>query len=805
MDQLGQDLRLAFRQLLKQRSFAAIVVLTLGLAIGVNAVVFSFINFFVLRPLPLPDPSRVVFVFATHPERAGDRQGVAYGDFREWSDETRTLDDLAAFTRRTRNLTGTGEPLRVQDETATASLFRVWALVPRRGRVIQPEDDRPGAPRVVLLSHGFWARHFGSDPSVVGSTVRLDGEPHVVIGVLDPAIEIGTFSEVEIWTPLAATAEPSDRENRSLSVTGRLKPGVEIAEAAAEIQGRAQRQERDHPATNAGWGARVVPFRKAMTSANTWVVLALLAVAVALVLAVACANVANLMLARGAARQRETALCAALGADRSRLVRQLLTEGLLLSAAGGLVGAVLAAWGLDVIRSVTFEPFFQLVVVDRRVVAFCAGLVLLAPLLFMLFPALQATRLDLVTFLKDAAGGAVGASRGRVRLRGSLVSGQLALAIALLILAGLSVRTALALRTLDLGFEYRGLLTLKTELPPIRYPSDDSVRAFAGELEKSLLAAPGVRGVAAGTARPLLDPAKTTLLVVEGAEPPRNEAQPWAAREVVSTDYFRTLGLVLTKGRAFTSADAPGAEPAAVVNQALASRYLPGRDPLGKRIRLGGSDSPWLTIVGVSANVANEDLGSPPRPEVYVSLLQQPSRVLTFFVRGEPLSPIVDAARREVARLDPDQPLYDVKTMERAFFEELASDRVVTGLFAVFALVALTLATVGLYGLISYAVSQRSREIGVRLALGARRSDVLRLVMGQGGRLVLVGLVAGLAIGLVMARLMASGLLGVGVSPHDPLTFTLVPTVLVVVSLVATLVPARRASRLDPASVLRSE
>ena len=695
--------------------------------------------------------------------------------------------------------------MRVQGEAATASLFKAWSILPLHGRVIQPDDDRPGAPRVAVLSHGFWARQFGSDPAVVGRALRLDGEPHVVVGVLTPTIEIGTFSEIDVWTPLSPTADPNDREDRSLRVTGRLKPDVDVAQAAAEIQGRAEKQQRDHPATNAGWSAQVVPFRRGMSSANSWVVITLMAVAVGLVLAVACANVANLMLARGTARQRETAVRAALGASRGRLVRQLLTEGLVLAVGGGVLGVLLAAWGLDVIRSVTFEPFFQLVVVDRRVLAFCAVLVFLAPLLFGLLPALQATRLDLVTFLKDAAGGAVGSSRGRTRLRGSLVAGQLALAITLLIVAGLTVRTAMALRQLHLGFEHRGLLTLKTELPATRYASDDSVRSFQDELEKALAATPGVRAVAAATVRPLLDPPRTAALSVEGEEPRPDQVRPWAAREVVSPDYFRTLGLSLSRGRAFTPDDAPGSEPVAVVNEALASRYFAGQDVLGRRIRLGDADAPWLTVVGVSADVINENPEEPARPHAYLPLRQQPTRTLTFFVRGEPLEPIVAAARREVTRLDPDQPLYDVKTMERALFEELAGDRVVTGLFIVFALVALSLATVGLYGLVSYLVSQRSREIGVRLALGARRSDVLRLVIGQGSRFILAGLVIGLALGLAMARVMASGLLGLGISPHDPVTFTVVPAVLVLVSFLATLLPARRAARVDPASVLRSE
>src|SRR5262245_283868 len=530
MDQLGQDFRLATRGLLKQRAFASVVVMTLALAVGVNAVVFSFINFFLLRPLPMPDAPRVVMVFATHPERSHDRMGVAWADFADWRDGSATLDDLAAFTRRTHNLAGAGEPLHVEGMAATASLFRAWGIAPLRGRVIQDADDRPGAPGVALLSHGFWARQFGSDPSVIGRTLRFDGQPVVVAGVLKPDIEIGNFSEIDVWTPLGPTADPADREQRTLRVTGRLKPGAEVADAVAEIRARAERQERDHPATNSGWSAEVKPFRQAMTSAGSWVALTLLAVAVGLVLAVACANVANLMLARSTARQRETAVRAALGASRGRLLRQLFTEGLVLAAAGGALGLLLAAWGLEVIRSVTFEPFFQLVVVDRRVLAFSVVLSLASPFLFSFLPALHATRLDLVTFLKDAGGGAAGASRGRARMRGLLVSGQLAVAVTLLLVAGLAVRAAVALRELRLGFEHHGLLTLKTELPAGRYASDDAVRAFDSELQASLAALPGVSGVAAGTARPVVESLRTETLVLEGVEPTREDLRPFAAR-----------------------------------------------------------------------------------------------------------------------------------------------------------------------------------------------------------------------------------------------------------------------------------
>ena len=585
-------------------------------------------------------------------------------------------------------------------------------------------------------------------------------------------------------------------------MTGRLKPGLDVPRAAAEIQALVERQQHDHPATNAGWGAVVMPIRSAMTGANTWLILALLGLAVSLVLAIACANVANLMLARGAVRRRETAVRAALGASRGRLVRQLLTEGAVLAILGGALGVFLAGWGLDVIRSVTFEPFFSLVVLDRRVMAFSAALSLLTPLLFGLVPAFQATAVDLVVALKEGSGSVSGSKR-RVFGRNLMVSGQLAMALALLLVAGLVVRAALAMRQVALGFDHHQLVALKTELPEARYPGDAQVRAFKLGLEERLRALPGVTNVATAAGLPVFDPGGSEPLDLEGVVWSQEQARPLALRSVVGVGYFETLRMRTTRGRVFDARDDAGTEPAVVINEALATRHFSGRDPVGQRIRIGAGDAPWRTIVGVVANILNTEPGQPPLPQAFVPFEQQPVRTLTVLVRTDRVEAVVAAVRHEMAELDPEQPLYDVKTMERAFFEALASDRVIMGMFVAFAIVALGLATLGLYSLISYLVSQRTREIGVRMAMGARRADILRLVLGQGARLVLAGLGLGLAGGLGLGQLIASTL--VGVSPRDPLTFTVVPLLLALIGLVATVLPARRAAGVDPAVVLRGE
>jgi putative ABC transport system permease protein len=802
MESLLKDLQVAARQLFRQRASAAVVVATLGLAIGVNTLAFSFVNFFVFRPLPMKDVPRLVMIYGKHPEHGRDRARSSWADFVEWRAQSTSFESLAAARWRTFNLTGSGDPMRVRGFAATAELFEVWGLAAVRGRVILPADDRYGAARVALLSHGFWSRRFGSDPRVVGANLLLDGQAYTVVGVLAPSIEIGTLSEIDVWTPLTPATDPNDRTSRDLLVSGRLKPDVTIARAAAEIQSIVERQQRDHPGTNAGWGASVLPLRSALSGANTKVILALMGVAVSLVLAIACANVANLMLARGAARQRELAVRVALGAGRARIVRQLLTEGVVLAVLGGLLGVLLASWGLAFIRSVVFEPFFALVVVDRRVMVFSAVIALLSPLLFGLVPALRATRVDLMTSFKEA-GGSVGPPRRRVRGRNLLVSGQLAVALALLLVAGLVVRSALAMRQLQVGFEHRRLLTMKVELPEAYYRDDAEVRAFVAQVEARLRDAPGVGGVATAAGRPVFEPGPSEPLAIDGRRDTDAHTRPYALRTVVGAGYFETLGIPVVEGRSFGERDRAGTEPSVIVNHALATRYFPGVDAVGRQIRIGGGDAPPRTIVGVAADVLNTDPGQPTLAEAYLPLAQQPVRSLVFLVRTDRTDLTVAAARRDLAALDPRLPLYDIKTMEQAFFEGLASDRVVTGMFILFASVALGLAILGLYSLIAYLVSQRTREMAVRIALGAKRSDVLRLVLGQGARLVAVGLAPGLLVGWALGRVMA-GMLA-GVSATDLPTFTLAPAGLAVVAMLASAVPAQRAARVEPARVLRGE
>ena len=793
------DVRVGARVLRKEWVFTAIVVLTLGLAIGVNTLIFCFANFFVFQPLPFREMPRQAYLYARHPEFGNERLPVAYADFLDWR-SAGSFEALGAFTRQTHTLTGLGAAERIQGMRASEALFRIWGVGTVVGRSFRPEEDRPGAEPVVVLSHGFWKRRLGADPGVVGRTLTLDGRPHTVTGVLSPAIELGTLGEIDAWTPLAPDADPGDRSRRELRVVGILRPGATLAQAATEMQAVAQRQRQAHPESHKGWDVHVVSLRRGMTGVNAWLVLALLGVSVAFVLVIACVNVANLMLARATVREHETAVRLALGANRLRLVRQMLTESGLLATAGGGLGLLLAAAGMEVIRAVTYEPFFQQIAIDWRVIGFSAGIALLTPLVFGLAPAVRATRAEPAACLRGEGGRSVAGGAGGPA-RQALVVLQLGLALSLLVVAGLTLRSAYELQRIDLGFERNDLVTFRVDFPESKYPGPDRVRGLFDQLEARLSGLAQVRGVGAASQLPLIDAQPSVVLGLEGvAEALPAEATPSAVRVTASTSYFSTLGLALLRGRSFLPGDGSTGSGVAIVNEALARRYFADREAVGQRIRLGppAAGDRWLSVVGVVNDVRNPD--GPPLPAVYVPLGQEPSRSLVVFVRSRDSASVLAAARSELARLDPEQPLYDTKGLAQRFQEVFASTRLITGLFGTFAAVALILAGVGLYGVVSYVVSQRTREIGVRLALGAQRRDVLRMVMRQGLWLTALGLGLGLAAGTGLARAIGGALYGVQAS--DPWTLAGVTLTLATTATLASLAPALRATRIDPIRAL---
>ena len=803
MDSFRQDVRYTLRMLRKQPGFAAIVVATLALAIGVNTLIFTFVSFFALRPFPFKDIDSLVYLHSAHPDRANDRVPNSYPDYLDWRRDSESLEEIGGMMDRTFNLTGFDEPIRVQGAASSASFFVVCGLTAVHGRLFDESEDRVGADRVVVLAHGFWQRQLGAETSVLNQTIMLDGEAHTVVGVMTPEFEIGNLSEIDVWTPLAHVADAEDRSLRTLMVIGRLASENEIENVVAEMETIAQRQALDHPSTHEGWSIQVLPLRTALVGKDAWLTLSLLLISVSLVLAIACANVANLMLARATVRERETAVRAALGASRKRLVRQLLTEGALLSIAGGVFGVLLAAVGLRVLVSITFEPFYDNLELDASVLTFSAVISLLAPLIFGLVPALQASRRDLSTSLKDGGGRAVVGSRGG-RGRRALVVVQLSLALMLLIVAGLSTRMAINVQNLDPGFDNRDVVTLRLDLPESRYDTEEKTRLFYANLVAHLDGLPSVEAAGVTTGIPTLTRPGTAPLSVEGVVSDQ-KVNPWAAPRKVSGEFFNVLRLPIVAGRSFSETDLPGSEPVVIVSQALADRYIPGEDPLGRRIKLAAPEShePWRRIVGVAGDAINGNMADPPLPVAYLPFDQSPTRAVVVIARSPDTSTVVREARSHVAKLDPDQPIYDASTIDQTIYRKTDGIRVVTGLFGLFAIVALGMAAIGLYGVISYAVSRRTQEIGVRMALGARAGDVVRMVVRQGAGLIALGVVVGLAGGFGLSRLMGSMLYGV--NPSDPLTYVSVTLALATAALAASFLPARRASRIDPIQALRVE
>jgi len=806
MDTLLQDIRFAVRTIRKQRGTSTVAVVCLALGIGANTAIFSVVRAVLMESLPYRDPSRIVRVYETA-NFAGTRGtgSVSVPNFLDWRREQRPFVDLAAYSAGSVDLAGEGNPERVRAVRATANLFNVLGATPAIGRAFTSDEDQPGRNPVVVLRDGFWRRRFGADRAVVGKLVSLDNKMYTVIGVMPPSFDFPIAPiHNDVWFPLLwSENEMKFRGNHWLSVVARLKPGVDSAAATAQMTPIAQRIGRDFPDEQKDRGIQVNTLNGIVVGRVRTPLLMLLG-AVGLVLLIACANVANLLLARASGRRREVAIRTALGAERGRLVRQFLTESVLLAATGGLLGLAVAHWGLKGILAYAAAalPRAEAVHLDGSVLAFVAAVSLATGIAFGLVPALRASQSDLREDLAESAG-RTGTGRKHHRTLRGLIVAEMALSLVLLVGAGLLMRGFIALMSTDPGLKPDRLLTFHIAAPSGRMP--DSVRylQFYGPVLQRLRGLPGVTDVASTSIVPIQNSGWNGNFNIVGRPVEKDPSkQTFAEYRVVSSDYFHTMGIPVVRGREFSDQDAAGAPPVVIVNDEFVRRYFPNEDAIGKQL------FPWTekaaTIVGVARSVRQVSLDQAPRPELYVAAAQTPGNlrdvayVLRTQANPESLVPSVRVALRDVA---PDQPIFLVKTMNDVISDSLQSRKLTLSLLAIFASLALLLSAAGIYGVMSYAVSQRQREIGIRMALGARASTVTRMILSEAGTLAAIGLAIGLIAAALLTRVLSSMLYGVGT--HDPLTFVAVALLLVGVALAASMLPAVRASKVDPLRAMR--
>ncbi len=811
MRTLLKDVKYATRALLRQPGFTLVAVVTLALGIGANTAIFSVIDATLLRSLPFRDPGRLVHLWETKPSRDFERREASYPDFLDWrAQSAEVFEGLAGYTGRPVTLADAGEATRARGAAVSSNFFELLGVSPVAGRTFVGGEDGLEAKRVAVLGHGFWQRRFGGDAAAVGREVTLDGQAFTVVGVLPADFHFALLGDTEVWTPLAPTPDIASRRYMHwLKVVGRLKEGVGLEAAQAHLAAVASRTERDDPGAHAGVGLRGVVLQDEFVGPVRPVLFVLLG-AVGFVLLIACTNVANLLLARSAARQKEVAIRSALGASRWRVVRQLLTESVLLSLAGGAAGLVLALWGVDLLVSLipagqlAQMPYLRSLALSRDVLLFAVGLSLLTGVLFGLTPALSASRADLQGALKE--GGRSTVSRGSRRLRDLLVVAEVALALMLLVGAGLLMKSLVTMLRVDPGFDARNLLTMRVALPPTRYSEDGKAARFYDETLRRLSAVPGVRGAALTSNLPLAGDGGTGTPQVVGRSTPASELTE-AHLRTVSANYFEVMGVPLVGGRAFDARDDAAAPGVLLVNKTFAERVFPGEAAVGRRVTFRFSPDTQFEIVGVVGDEKVLSLDARTTPVIYFHARQGPDSTAAFVVRTEGADPLALAApvRAEVRAVDSEVPVFAVQTLEQMVAGSRASfmRRYPAYLTAVFACVALLLALVGIYGVVSYAVAQRTHEIAVRVALGARTRDVLRLVLGHGLLLALGGIALGAVGALALTRLI-SGLL-FGVSAADPAVYGLVALLLAAVAVIACLVPARRATKVDPMVALRYE
>lgn len=807
MSGIQGDLRLAVRMLVRSPWVSGLAIVALGLGVGVTATMFSIVYGALMRGLPFEDGDRIMALVRVNPSQEVTRAQTPVHDYVDWRDQQASFVALAAYYEGTVNVRWADQPERFDGAFVTANLFPTLGIAPALGRGLAAGEDGPGAPMRVILSHRVWKDRFGGDPSALGQVVKVNGEAGEIIGVMPEGF---SFPESQaVWVPLRADPLALPRgEGTTLNVVGKLRPGVTLEEASAEFSGIAQRLAAAHPEPNQGWGVRIMPFTDLAIGEETAGLLYSMLAVVSLVLLIACANVANLLLARAAARTREVGIRTAMGAGRWRVVSQLVAEALALALAGGVLGAGLASLGISWFnRAVegTNPPFFLVFALDTPILLFIVAVSVTSAVLAGGIPALKASGMDVSSVLKDESRGTSGLRIGR--LTKVLVVGQIAMSMGLLVAAGLMTKSITGLRDVEMGFDAGAVYTARLGLFESEFPDVASRLAFFRDLRERLEAAPGARRAALATVLPGLGHGMTSF-AVEGVAYADEADQPRARFGLVDPGYFDALGTSVAMGRDFLAGDDGAAEPVVIVNASFARRHFPGESPLGRRIRMGGAQSaePWRTVVGVAPDVWMQGLGNEQDPPdgFYIPLQQSDARFVSIVARGpaDPMS-LSGAVRDAVAAVHPDTPLYFVRTLQGRIDDNTWAFRVFGTLFVVFGGVALFLAAVGLYGVMAFSVSRRTPEVGVRMAMGAQAGQVLRLILRQGMGQVVVGLVLGVGMALAVAFALRNMLFQV--SPNDPAVFLAVAAVLLLAGLAASAVPARRATRVDPLTALRGE
>jgi putative ABC transport system permease protein len=806
MSFIGQELRSSFNKLRRKPGFTVLSVLILGLGIGVNVSIFSAVNAVLLRPLPYSNPDQLVALYEQNVKVDKSREPASAANYIDWTQQAGAFQQIGASTSKTYNLTGSGEPESILGYRLSPNFFQMLGSPPLMGRTFQPGDAEDSNP--VVLSYRLWQRRFGGQTNIVGQTITLDGKPYTIVGVMPKDFQYPTL-EVEMWTLLTITPEmQASRDDRMLRVTGRLKPGVSLTQGQSEMNALSARLANAYPATNAGWDVRLMSLHKEFVG-DVSLYMFLLLGAAGLVLLIACINITSLFLVRAAVRQKEIAIRASLGASRKRIVGSMFIEGGLIALFGGIVGFIIAWQGREALVSFFPQTISNLEMprvaslpLDARVFGFMFLLCLVSTLVFGLLPAVQSSQPDLQSFLKEGVRGSGGGFSSR-RFRNFLIVSEVALAFALMIGAGLLIKSFRQIRQINLGFDPDHLLTLRVKLPSPKYAEDHARINFYNQLMRRIQSVPSVESVGLINFPPLSGWWNVVPVIFDGRPPVPAGQEPEIDYRVISPSYFSVMKVPLIKGRYFTDADDESATQVVIINERMARRFWPGEDPVGRRIKMTGEHKDdWRLVVGVVGNVKHFGPDTEEKPEVYRPYLQEPWPLLGLFVRTnvEPTS-IASAVRNEIYAVDGDQPVSHVSSMSDLVAESVAPRQVSMILLTVLGGAALLLALLGIYGVLSYSITQRTQEIGIRTALGAQRIDVMKLIIGQTLKLIIIGVLLGVLGAIGIIRVFSSLLFGV--SATDPFIFVAVTAVLLITAMLASYLPARRAAQLDPLMAIR--